>query len=461
MGYRNKMKTFIVLLCLVLAGYAYDETLDKILKPPRNTMQLYRKFKSKQHMKFGSSEDKLRFRNFRKSARFVAKANERSTTVKFAMNMFSTMTKAEARLYTGLNVTGHFANPPRLSSGLQAVADEVLWTTKGAVTEVQNQGSCGSCWTYGAVAGLETRYKHFSGVLRKFSEQEYLDCVYEGSRNGCNGGWPNDGYDYSKNKRSGQLSSAAAYPYTGTDGACKTDKPNAAVAYKIAGYHSVGGTEAENIAALNTGSLSVAFEVTDYLQQYSSGIMKDTTCTGSPNHAVAAVGYTSTYVLVKNSWGKDWGDKGFVKFARNHGNCGLFQYSSYPSLESTGTKDSSASDPSSETPSDDESSSGGSSGSSCTDKAIDCDAWMCDWASLKSVMKDYCQKTCKYCNDTNNGACASGTVRCSDGVCRHEHMCKHFSPGTRCYHPIRGSGVDSSFQLNFDVKYFKLHKFHG
>jgi len=423
-----KMKTFVVLLCLMVAAHAFKETLKTILKSPKNTRQLYKHFKAEQHLKFGSSlEEGKRFRQFKRNARFVARANEHSTTTKFALNFFSTMTRAEKRQYTGLNITGHFANSPRFSSGLQAAATEVMWTAKGAVTKVTNQGTCGSCWTYGAVAGLESRYKHFSGVLRKFSEQEYLDCVYEGQRDGCQGGWPDDCYTYTADKRSGQLASSDQYPYTGTDGTCQTTKGNSLIAYKITGFEQVGGSEAENIVALNSGSLSVAFEVTDYLQQYSKGIMKDTTCSGSPNHAVAAVGYTADYVLVKNSWGDQWGDQGFIKFARNHGNCGLFEHSSYPKLVGTGTTDVSTSDPAAsytETSNDGSSSDDSNSGdnTNCADLAIDCESWMCSIPAYTDLMKEYCQKTCSHCS---SGACASGTVRCSDGVCRHEHMCNH------------------------------------
>ncbi|KAL5248766.1 hypothetical protein ACHWQZ_G017823 [Mnemiopsis leidyi] len=419
------MKTFAVLLCLVVAGAAFEETMKTILKSPRSTLQLYKQFKAKEHLKFSSKEDRKRFRQFKKSAKLVADLNEHSNTVKYAVNFFSTMSKAEKAQYTGLNITGHFAHKPKLSAGLQSAPASKLWTEDKAVTKVQNQGGCGSCWSFGAIAGLETRYKVFSGKLRKFAEQEYLDCVYEGTANGCDGGWPDDCYTYSKNKRAGQLSSQVSYPYKETDGTCKFGT-NALIAYRISGFTEVGGTEAENIAALAQGSLSVAFEVTDNSQQYSSGIMKDTTCSGSPNHAVAAVGYTPEYVLAKNSWGDAWGEGGFIRFARNHHNCGLFQYSSYPSLTGTGYADTNAEDAAADyTPGDNSSSdtSGGGS-STCVDLAIDCDAWMCEYDSLKSIMQEWCQKTCGYCTDGgSSGECASGTIRCSDGVCRHEHMC--------------------------------------
>merc|ERR1712034_196955 len=180
--------------------------------------------------------------------------------------------------------------------------------------------------------------------MGNFAEQEYLDCVYEGRRNGCNGGWMSDCYTYSKNA-GGRLAKTADYRYTQRDGACQgASKPDAMIAAKIRGNVPVGRTESANIAAIAEGAITVAFEVTNRFQSYSKGIFRDTTCTGRPNHAVTAVGYTPKYVLVKNSWGGSWGDRGFVKFSRSYSNCGLFEYSSYPILKSTGKKDTTPSD---------------------------------------------------------------------------------------------------------------------
>ena len=45
---------------------------------------------------------------------------------------------------------------------------------------------------------------------------------------------------------------------------------------------------------------------------------------------------------------------------------------------------------------------------------------MCSFASFA---KRFCAKTCGFCIDDSDGKCPEGTVRCDDGVCKHEHMC--------------------------------------
>merc|ERR1739847_151870 len=296
--------------------------------------------------------------------------NEEGGSAVFGLNFFSAMTEDEKPLYLA-------------SPGFKAPASK-LWTDSGQVTAVKNQGSCGSCWTFGAVGGLETRYQQVSGKLRSFAEQEYLDCVYS-SRNGCNGGWPDDCYTYSK-KNGGRLASTANYKYAARDGSCKgSSKPDAMIAAKIVGYTSVGSTESANIEALATGSLSVAFEVTNYFQQYRGGIIQDNTCRGRPNHAVTAVGYTENFVLVKNSWGSSWGDEGFVKFARGYNSkCGLFKYSSYPTLSATGKSDTAPSDEA--TPyrpsEDDDVNPDPQPDPDCKDVAINCEQYFCQWNDI-------------------------------------------------------------------------------
>ena len=65
---------------------------------------------------------------------------------------------------------------------------------------------------------------------------------------------------------------------------------------------------------------------------YTGGVITDEICGNAINHAALVVGYgqTSTgldYFIVKNSWGTDWGEAGYVrigtKSSNNYGVCGI------------------------------------------------------------------------------------------------------------------------------------------
>ncbi|KAJ6832037.1 senescence-specific cysteine protease SAG39-like [Iris pallida] len=62
------------------------------------------------------------------------------------------------------------------------------WRAKGAVTPVKNQGHCGSCWTFSAVASIEGLTQVRTGKLISLSEQELIDRDTSSDNQGCHGG---------------------------------------------------------------------------------------------------------------------------------------------------------------------------------------------------------------------------------------------------------------------------------
>ena len=419
------MKIYILLTVLALA-LSKEDPLKAILRSPALTLNLYNNYKTQQHLRFAPQEDRMRFRLFRKSAAIVADENSvEEETARFTVNFFSSLTAAEKRSYLGLNATGIHANaaPPLTAAPRANLPTQKLWTDEGKVTEVKNQGSCGSCWTFSAVGGLETRYKEVTGRLRNFAEQEYLDCETQSLR--CKGGWPKDCYTYSA-KSGGRLAATADYGYTAQYSGCKgASTPDAMIGAKIRGYTAVPASEDANIQALSEGPLSVCFQVTSKTQYYSSGILKDDTCRSWANHAVTAVGYTPSYVLVKNSWGKYWGDNGYIRFARGYHNCHLWELSVYPLLDTTGVTDSGRDDKASDYRTDgsvvptDAPTDAPTDDPNCFDDYSTC---YVEWCVHDYIRNDYCKKTCGVCGGGKD-KCPTGTVKCGDGVCRHEHMC--------------------------------------
>ncbi|CBY37572.1 unnamed protein product [Oikopleura dioica] len=71
-------------------------------------------------------------------------------------------------------------------------------------------------------------------------------------------------------------------------------------------------------------------------QLYTSGIYSEPACKSDHgNHVMTLVGYGSEngedFWILKNSWGTNWGEKGFMRMARNAGNmCGVASYATYP-----------------------------------------------------------------------------------------------------------------------------------
>ncbi|PON90511.1 Peptidase C1A, partial [Trema orientale] len=107
----------------------------------------------------------------------------------------------------------------------------------------------------------------------------------------------------------------------------------------ISGYRDVPENNEESLLkALAHQPISVAIEASGRDFQFYRGGVFDGHCGSHLDHGVAAVGYGSSkdldYIIVKNSWGSKWGEKGYIRIKRSTGKpqglCGINKMASYP-----------------------------------------------------------------------------------------------------------------------------------
>lgn len=77
---------------------------------------------------------------------------------------------------------------------------DVDWVALGAVTPIKNQGQCSAVWAFACTGGLEGLSKIAYGTLKRFSEQQLIDCSSPYGNTGCNGGFPTNCYKFVKDR---------------------------------------------------------------------------------------------------------------------------------------------------------------------------------------------------------------------------------------------------------------------
>ncbi|KAK1400299.1 Xylem cysteine proteinase [Heracleum sosnowskyi] len=319
-----------------IVGYAPEDLtcIDKLIN-------LFESWLAKHGKSYESIEEKLhRFEIFKENLMHIDETNKKISSYWLGLNEFADLSHDEFKdKYLGLKVdlsTRRQSNPEDfIYKDVVDLPKSVDWRKKGAVTNVKNQGSCGSCWAFSTVAAVEGINQIVTGNLTALSEQELVDCDTS-FNNGCNGGLMD--YAFSFIMSNGGLHKEDDYPYIMEEGTCDEKKDEFQVV-TINGYHDVPRNSDESlIKALANQPLSVAIEASGRDFQFYSGGVFDGHCGTELDHGVAAVGYGTTkggdYIIVKNSWGPKWGEKGYIRLKRNtgkpEGKCGINKMASYP-----------------------------------------------------------------------------------------------------------------------------------
>ncbi|KAL1532132.1 zingipain-2-like [Salvia divinorum] len=282
-----------------------------------------------------------RFQIFKDNMHHIERHNhEGNRTYKLGINKFADLTNEEFLAKYARSSMPSFKVPLWNESSyeykdMKDIPFSLDWRDHNAVTAIQNQRRCGCCWAFAAVAAIEGIVAIRSGKLTQLSEQHILDCNYE--HEDCNGGRMDHAFEYVW--KNGGLASDIDYPYTGTQGACANNKPSS-LSSIITGFSCIPNyNEAALLAAVANQPVSVNIDP-KLLQFYHSGVLTGE-CGTSVTHIVTIVGYGVDengveFWLVKNSWGPQWGEDGYVRVQRNvgvkEGMCGIAIFGCYPNV---------------------------------------------------------------------------------------------------------------------------------
>lgn len=309
----------------------------------------FEQFKKKYSKNYSNEiEEKFRFELFSKKLAEINKFNEEQSHIlgfTRGLNHLSDIHESELKLRKGfkrnISLSGIHNSDEAEEFFKEIMARDIEvpesldWRkVSNRVSAVKNQGSCGSCWAFATTGLLEgqklvQQVEMGNETLIELSEQEILDCSEH--NDACGGGASSLALkDLAK---IGGIESEKDYPYKARRETCKfSDK---LVVKKSRFPYVVKDKSEETLKILlaKYGPVSIAIDAGFEFSDYKSGIYYSKKCGNKENdldHEVLVVGYGTDkktgrdYWIVKNSWSKWFGIKGYILMSRNRGNnCGI------------------------------------------------------------------------------------------------------------------------------------------
>lgn len=247
------------------------------------------------------------------------------------------LVKPQKQINASLN---NNVTPIKTSKSVRLTYPEYFnWIDRGIVRPVRNQGLCGACYAFAALAAVEGQMG-LQGNNAKLSEQEVIDCAtheieFERVFLGCKGGDDTAVYNFAKMHKG--VTSEYSYPYQMRVNRCNTNRSKVHGS-AVSSYVKLPVDEEyiKEVLFLH-GPLYASFHASDAFTAYSNGIFTDPhgDCLGEKsNHAALLVGwgteYDLDYWILKNSYDTWWGEGGYFRIARGYNLCNIASDVSYP-----------------------------------------------------------------------------------------------------------------------------------
>jgi len=215
-----------------------------------------------------------------------------------------------------------------------------------SMQDVRDQGGCGSCWAISASTVLRAHAELYQQD-RTFSTQQIVECTPNplecGGKGGCTGATAELAMEYVA--RAG-LATEEEHKYEAQDKTCAKPMPlskksqssgaqhgvslpevarheGGGVAFGMTGWETLPKNQLAPLllAVYEKGPVVVSVAATGSWSAYSKGIMNACEKGAVINHAVVLVGFgqekEQQYWQIQNSWGKGWGEDGFIRLLRH------------------------------------------------------------------------------------------------------------------------------------------------
>jgi cathepsin B len=242
------------------------------------------------------------------------------------------------------------------------------WPQCASITgHVRDQSSCGSCWAFGSTEAFNDRYCIATGDNKTlFSPEDTVSCCSGfkcAMSQGCNGGQPAgawkwfttdgvvSGGDYANvgdgsscqpyslmscahhvTPPAGMIDCATITPEYSTPkcaSTCESKYPGSFAKDKHKAASSYGIQGVANIQAeiMEKGTVSVAMNVYEDFEAYTSGVYQHKTGKSLGGHAIKMIGWGvdngTPYWICTNSWNNSWGEAGTFRILRGSNECGI------------------------------------------------------------------------------------------------------------------------------------------
>jgi C1A family cysteine protease len=221
------------------------------------------------------------------------------------------------------NLEAFLAGPPT-AIGYPSSYDLRNVGGKNFITDIRDQGGCGSCVAFGVAATVEgsvRRQRNDPNLNVDYSEAHLFYCYARDEGRRCaTGWWPSNALNAFRDKG---VVDEACFRYTAGDQTCKLCSNWQSRLTKIRGWRRLRSTSQMKEWISTKGPLVACYTVYQDFYAYRGGIYRHVSGRRRGGHCVSCVGYNDVqkYWICKNSWGAGFGENGYFRIA--YGECGI------------------------------------------------------------------------------------------------------------------------------------------